>query len=143
MGDISSSFNAAAISGANDNLQDVESFRYDAQLGSPTAQTATPAQPSNAVQLVNCSPCPLKLTINIPAVDANGKPLADENPIPKCVVAKPGETVSLNFKKDVIMDATIEEAATAPTDALTPDAGAAVNAAASVNLQASLRFFNC
>lgn len=149
MSNFNSSFNPAVF-GGQDNLQDIEGFQYNVSEGSPTEFSATPATPSNSVQYVNKSPCPIKLTVTTPPVDPDtGKPpvVAEDEEAPEptehSIVICPGETLGFKFDKPVILDATIGEAVPAPDDALTPDDNATIRPKASVDLSGALRFSNC
>ncbi len=139
MSSISSSF--AAPTAAPDNIQDLESFQYSVAKGSPTALTAVATQPANALQVANCSPCPIKATITLqPPTPKGGEAPA---PVTKEVVFKAGESFNLNFSQDVITEVLLEEGVEAPIDAITPDAGSAPVTEASLPLYAIVRFFNC
>lgn len=140
MSDINSSF--IPVAGSIDTLQDYEGFQYSVALGSPTNLGAiTPTNPANAVQIVNCSPCPLKVTYTLQGATPKGGPAPA--PETKEIVYKAGEVNTIKFDADAIVDLVIEEAVAAPADAITPDAGSAVNANASQDLLANIRFLNC
>ena len=139
-GNIGSSF--IPVGGAVDNLKDYEGHQYSVATGSPTNLGAiAPVNPANAVQIVNCSPCPLKLTYTIQGATPKGG--VAPAPETKEIVYKAGEVNTIKFDQAVIIDVTVEEAAAAPVDALTPDTGSAVVAAASADLLANVRFLNC
>ena len=141
---INSSFNAAALGGGADNVQDLEGFNYLALAGTPSLLTATPTIPANSFQYNNCSPCPIKLTITLPApipVGAKVAP-ADAEPVEKCKVLKPGESWSVSFKKDVILAVDIEEAEP-PIAGIILDAAAVPVANATVDLDGNGTFLNC
>lgn len=139
MSDISSSF--LPVSAVVDNLQDYEGFRYRVLEGSATTLKATPTNPANAVQFLNCSPCPLKLTYTLQPPTAKGG--IPPKPVTKEIVYKVGEGNTVKFDKAIITEVQVQEAAEAPTNAMTPDLGSDVNANASLDLEAHLRFLNC
>lgn len=125
-----------------DNLQDYEGFQYSVAEGSPTnLGPIVPTNLANAVQIVNCSPCPLKVTYTLQGATPKGG--VEPAPVTKEIVYKAGEVNTVKFDADTIVDVTVEEAVAAPVDAVTPDVGSAVVAAASADLLANIRFLNC
>lgn len=139
-GNITSGF--VPVGAPVDNLQDYEGFQYCVAEGSPSnLGPATATNPANAVQIVNCSPCPLKVTYTMQPIAGKGEEAGE--PITKEIVYKPGEANTVKFGQGVITEVLVEEAVAAPKDALTPDAGSGVNAAASADLVANIRFLNC
>lgn len=140
MAEINSGF--VPVSSTVDNTKDYEGYTYSVAKDSPTnLGPIAPTIPANAFQLINKSPCPLKVTFTLQLNADKGGPVPP--PTTKEIVYCPGETPVVKFDQDIIVDVTVEEAAAAPVDAITPDAGAAVVAAASTNIQAQVRFLNC
>lgn len=125
--------------GAADTLKDVQEFIYSVAEGSATALTATADQPSDALSLDNCSPCPIVATVTI-ADSAKGSTATTT----RKVYLKPAQSRVFDWGNDVVIDVTIEEAdiTSVPADAMTPTDSVTGLATASADLIVIVDFFN-
>lgn len=125
--------------GAADTFKDVQEFIYSVAAGSPTALTATADQPSDALSLDNCSPCPIVATVTL-ADTAKGSTATTT----RKVYLKPGQSRVFDWGNDVVVDVTIEEAnvASVPADAVTATDSVTGLAAATADLTVIIDFFN-
>lgn len=126
--------------GVADTFQDNEHFVIKVAEGSPTEQTATATNASDAVLIDNCSPCPIKATITLKDT-AKGSGGKDKE---VCTYLKPGQFKVFDYTQDAVLAVKTEEAdpASAPMDAVTACADITAMAAASQDLEIHINFFN-
>lgn len=125
----------------NDTLQDYQPFVHKSLEGSASILTSTPDQPSNAVLIDNCSPCPVLATITfLDASDKTGATTFTRNSY-----FKPYQSRTLDYKDDVIVSVTTDEADTTsiPDDAATSIDSLTGVGTASKELLVFVDYFNC
>lgn len=124
---------------AADTVQDVEQFIYRVAEGAAPTLLVAPVEKADAIQIDNCSPCPILATITLESND-KGNPVTST----RKVYLKPNQTRVYDWSDGVVVNVTIDEAdgTSAPQGAATPADSMTITTAATADLDVIIDFFN-